>query len=425
MACHRNHAWSAPQTRLLVLVVSLYVWFAGAADDVEELAVEQVRQEAILEKKFWHLRKTIGVEDPRTQDAFFKIFDLWIQLYRLNKADDALRDIVPAASKRKDNFYIKAIQALAFTRWKQSRFREALARFHEMEGLMGKNAALCENIGHTYNSLGEYVEAERYFEDSLSFIREMPEGTDHNEGGILLGLANIKERRGELENGLPLAKQALEFYQKRDKRRGWESSLSAKASMQVSKMNMKLGELKEAEKYTKEAIRLFNLTAGEDSPLTASAYQRLGEILWARGKAKGARKALHRAYELEGIKDAMDLVTILEIHNLLVETHLKSNKGLDRKAFRAYFQVVQAVAHRVRNEMVQDGNAGAYYKTAGELLVLGDDCQEGTKLLTEAVELIQKEKNVDVTGLLGQCKDLLSYCAGTYGKEQAQNSDEL
>ena len=45
---------------------------------------------------------------------------------------------------------IKAIQALSFTRWKQSKFKEAVQLFHEMEKLVGPSAALCENIGHTY-----------------------------------------------------------------------------------------------------------------------------------------------------------------------------------------------------------------------------------------------------------------------------------
>lgn len=136
---------------------------------------------------------------------------------------------------------------------------------------------------------------------------------------------------------------------------------------------------------------------------------------------------MHRAYALEGIKDAMDLVTILEIHNLLVETLIKG-KGLDRKAFRTYFEVVRGVVKRVRSEMQQDGNAGAYYKTAGEMFVLGDDCDEGSQLLIEAHGLIEMEKNVDVSGLLRAVKDLLAYCAGTYEQEPEQNaidSDEL
>jgi uncharacterized protein HemY len=53
-------------------------------------------------------------------------------------------------------------------RWFESQdLKAAVQLFHEMEDTMGKSAALCENIAHTYNSLGEYEKAEAYFRDSL------------------------------------------------------------------------------------------------------------------------------------------------------------------------------------------------------------------------------------------------------------------
>lgn len=397
----------------------------SGVDGEEELAEVQVRQEAELEVKYWHLKKTLGVDDPRTLAAFFKVFDLWIMLYRLNKADQELVDIVPAASKRKDNYYIQGIQALAFTRWKQSRFRESLARFHEMEGLTGKNPALCENIGHTYNSLGEFDSATIYFEDALRLTKISPDHAKKNEGGILLGLAGIKERQGDFKGALPIALKALDYYKAKDVEQGWEGSLTAKASMQCSKLTMKLGKLKEAERYTREAIRLFILTSGEDSPLTAHAYQRLGDIQVLQGDRDSAREALHRAYELEAIKDSFDIMAILEIHNRLVETHLQNPKGLDRQAFTKYFKVVNDVVKRVRVDMKQDANAGAYYKTAGELFLLGNSCNQGLPLLQEAHDLISSEKSFDVTDLLKQTSDLMAICQGTYGASKKEDHDEL
>ena len=68
---------------------------------------------------------------------------------RLNKLSEHLEEIVPVCRKRTDDYKIKAIQALAFVRWKQSKFREAIPLFHEMEEILGKSAALCENIAHT------------------------------------------------------------------------------------------------------------------------------------------------------------------------------------------------------------------------------------------------------------------------------------
>jgi len=395
---------------------------ASRVDTEPEIAEEQIKQEAILEVQFQRLRDKYGLGDRRTLDVFFELFDLWIMLYRLNKADAALKEVVPVCEWRRDDLAIKAVQALAFTRWKQGRYREALMRFHDMEGRLGKSTALCENIGHTYNTLGAYDEAELYFQQALTLTHAQPPGADSNEGGVLLGLAGVQERRGSLEEALPTSVRAYKFYKQRDKERGWESSLTAKAAMQLSKVHMLLGNLEKARRRVVEAIQLFELTAGDDSPLVAGALERLGEILIKQGSEKEARAAFHRAYELEAIKDAFDLVAILEVHNKLVDTHLKSKGGsLDRAGFREYFGVVRQVVDRVRRDLPQDGNAGAYYKAAGELYVLGDTCEVGRPLLKEAASLFVGETSIDPTGLIKQCLDLIAFCDGTYAADGAGN----
>jgi len=403
---------------LPVVLALLHAHPASAAkiDQEPELAVEQVKQEAVLEVKFARMKRTYGIEDRRTLEVFFELFDLWIMLYRLNKADAALKEVLPACEWRRDDLSIKAVQALAFTRWKQGHYREALSRFHEMEGWMGKNAALCENIGHTYNTIGAYSEAERYFHEALQLTRNGRVGgnSESNEGGILLGLAGVQERRGAYSEALPTSNQAYEFYKARDKQKGWESSLTAKAAMQLSKVHMMLGSFGKAEKYVTEAVRLFKLTAGDDTPLLSGAYERLGEVYLHQGYVDKARSAYHKAYKIEAIKDSFDLVPILEIHNKLVDTYLKSESGLDRTGFQRYFGVAGKVVERVRTQLPQDGNAGAYYKAAGELYVLGNDCARGAPLLNLAVRLFTGETSVDTSQLIKQSQDLVAFCGGTY-----------
>ena len=34
-------------------------------------------QEAVLEARFYAIREKYGVDDPRTLEAFFEVFDLW------------------------------------------------------------------------------------------------------------------------------------------------------------------------------------------------------------------------------------------------------------------------------------------------------------------------------------------------------------
>lgn len=412
-----HHA--APLLVLLVQCPSLGE--AAKIDDEPEVAVEQIKQEAVLEVKFAKMKATYGIEDRRTLEVFFELFDLWIMLYRLNKADAALREVLPACEWRRDDLAIKATQALAFTRWKQGRYREALSRFHEMEGWMGKNAALCENIGHTYNTLGFYDQAERYFGEALRLSRGQLGSVEANEGGILLGLAGVQERRGAFKEALPTAIQAYEYFRQRDQQRGWGSSLTAKAAMQLSKVRLKLGQLDEAESGAQEALQLFEETAGVDSPLVVGALSRLGAVLALRGRLPEAQQAFHRAYKVEAIKDALDLVEVMDIHNQLVDTHVRAG-SLDRMAFRKYFAVVEQVLLRVRKEMKQDGNAGAYYKIAGEMYALGSSCSMGKPLLAEAKHLFSVETSIDTSGLIKQCDDLIAYCDGTYaGQVQTEN----
>jgi len=48
----------------------------------------------------------------------------------------------------------------------------------------------------------------------------MPDATQGNEGGILLGLAGVQERQGLYAESLPTAQKAYDFYKERDNQRG-------------------------------------------------------------------------------------------------------------------------------------------------------------------------------------------------------------
>merc|ERR1719379_150407 len=105
---------------------------------------------------------------------------------------------------------------MAFTRWKQSKFREAVGLFHEMEILVGPSAALCENIGHTYSSMGDYPKAEMYFKKSLENMSEAERsGAEGNRAGVLLGLGLIQDRLDKPHEALPLCREAHDLYRRR------------------------------------------------------------------------------------------------------------------------------------------------------------------------------------------------------------------
>lgn len=188
-------------------------------DDDPELVEEQEENERKLEARYKKLVAEKGIDNEDTLNTFFALFDNCIQLYRLNKLSDYLEDVVPVCRKRGDKFKMKGIQALSFVRWKQSRFREALPLFHEMEEHLGKSAALCENIAHTYNSLGDFEKAEDYFRQALRFIEQEHGQNKGNRGGVLLGLGIVRDRLGKHKEALPVCLKAYEFYKERADRK--------------------------------------------------------------------------------------------------------------------------------------------------------------------------------------------------------------
>mmetsp|Transcript_187 Transcript_187/g.762 ORF Transcript_187/g.762 Transcript_187/m.762 type:complete len:935 (-) Transcript_187:62-2866(-) len=377
-------------------------------DDDPERVEEQEQNEIKLEARYKKLLEEKGLQDESTLQTFFALFDNCIQLYRLNKLHTYLRDVLPECRKRTDKYKLKAVQAMAFVLWKQSKFKEALPLFHEMEDILGKGAALCENIAHTYNSMGNYDKAEDYFRQALKFIEQEHGLNRGNRGGVLLGLGLVRDRLGKHREALPVIKQAYDFYKERAN--GAPASLQAKAGISCAKLHAKLGEMEKAEVFIREAVMMYEVTCGETSPLTASAYHELGKCLWAQRKREDAQKALARAYELESMKDAWDLVTLLEIHNTLMDTHLKDTTNINRTKFQEYFKTTEFVTGRVRKNLPQDGNAAVYYKAAGELKSWGGKYSEAKELFNEAIPLFQKEKAMDCSGLIAACRDMLSFC---------------
>lgn len=396
---------------------------AEEGGEIEEIAELQIQEEQRLEKLFAENKEQYGLESEITLGTFFKLFDMWIQLYRLNKCSEALVDIVPICRKKGGTLHVKGVQALAFTVWKQSDFRQAATLFHEIEELIGPSSALAENIGHTYSSLGDYDQASKYFRTALSCLDEEEKAGKKvgDRGGILLGLGLIEDRLGRFESALEAVREAHQVFRKRAN--GKPSSLVAKAGMSVAKILLKLSNDEQDEEKKKameeealktehENVELFEVTCGEDSPLTASALKGLGEAQMRRSLVREAQSSFQRSYHIESIKDSFDLLGIMEVHNLLFNAHMSEvNAGspLDRAAFKRYMPIVDQTLTRVK-ELPQDANAGAYYKVAGEMRAFAEEYREASELLSEAIRLFATEDLGKVFQLIKSCHDLKEYC---------------
>jgi len=397
----------------------------GGCGEADELVELQLVEEVRLEKLFAEKRQERGLDDEETLQVFFKLFDMWIQLYRLNKASEVLEDVVPVCRKRGGNLHVQGVQALAFTRWKQSEFKVALELFHEIEDLIGSSSALCENMGHTYSSIGQYKEAGEYFQRALDCVdAEQKLGKKvGDKAGTLLGLGIIEDRLGNFEKALEIVREAQRLF--RDRSAGKPSSLIAKAGMSIAKILLKLAKTEqdeakkdamelEAIERERENIELFEITCGADSPLTASALKGLGEALMRRNEFTEAQSNFAKSYLLEASKDAFDLVAVMEIHNSLFGAHmaaLNNGQALERTKFREYMPAVDVALARV-GQMKQDANAGAYYKVAGELRAFAEQYAGSLKLLNDAITLFKESDEKCVAGLIQNCIDLKTFCEG-------------
>merc|ERR1740139_2134018 len=301
----------------------------GAASDPEEVLLQQER----LEERMARLRRTRGPSHDATLKATFKLLDCLIGQYKLNMTDLILGEVAAVCRERGSDWYVKWIQSVAFCRWKQHNYKEALRLFHEQEGIVGASAALCENIGHTYSSMGDLTRAEDYFVRSIELLKH---GSFGNKGGVYMGLGLVKDRLGKTREALPILEQALDHYL-RERTQGHQvvdSSIIAKAHTSVGKAQEKLGELAKAARHFAEALRIFRATVGESSPLTAGALATYGKLRMHMGPEhhREAVVLLTKALRLEVGVDSFYLQTAWELLQALKDLGMR---GLSQAAEQA------------------------------------------------------------------------------------------
>ena len=177
----------------------------SGSEDVVSDPEEVVEQEERFEQRFRVHKRKEGLKSDRTLKAAFKLMDCLIGQYKLNRTDEILRELAPACKARAGDWHVKYIQSTAFVRWKQYKFKEALELFLEQQTIVGVSAALCENIGHTYSSMGDLTKAEEYFERAIELLKR---GSYGNRGGIYMGLGLVRDRLGKTKEALPILEQA-------------------------------------------------------------------------------------------------------------------------------------------------------------------------------------------------------------------------
>lgn len=384
---------------------------------------EELCREARLKVRVAELKEQYGVADERFIKKVQKLVSVLIAQYKLDATDEYLDMITEAVTARgeSDPLYIKTIQSRAFCLWKRYKYKDALKLFHEQERIMGPSAALCENIGHTYNSLGDYEAAEKYFVQAMEMLKM---GSFGNKGGIYLGLGLVRERLGKTKEALPILQQALSHYQDEYNRGGQQldSSLIAKSHMSVAHAHENLGELSTAIYHVREALRVFRNTVGNNSPLVANALGSLGRMLQASGDLEEADTVLRHALGMEVKKDAFHLETIFKLLNNLKDLHTSQPKksgslqDLHSKVLPLLAPIQEACRRIDQLQMVEqhtdDGTVAVFYKTAGELLMLAGLYTEAVGLLDRAGKMLKEIKDFDCSSLIESVEYMSVFAKG-------------
>lgn len=374
-----------------------------------------LQQEARCQQMYDTLRESVGDESDATLAAAFELMEQWIGNYRLTLIDKLLngeRNLLEICRQKGGHWYLKGIQMLAFCRWKQFRFREALTLFYEFQERAGKSAVLLENIGHTHNSLGEPEKAEQCFVEALQRIQR---GESGNKGGLLLGLGIVKKARGDLVGSAEILDRALRHYQGLYK--GVEHSLVAKSHTSVGRTFSEMLEHEKAEHHFYEAVRIFWLTCGK-SPLTANAAKKLADIKCDLKRYDDAQQLYRQALELHVGFDTLDLRAILDILNTVPSLHTNPTRRamLSRPGLDQYMAAIRTLKTRVDALGPLDGTGAVTYKSAAELAFAAGARDTAAELFVSALKFFRVTKEADCTRLIADCERMLAVARAPKGK---------
>eukprot|EP00457_Paulinella_chromatophora_P005041 gb/GEZN01005054.1/.p1 GENE.gb/GEZN01005054.1/~~gb/GEZN01005054.1/.p1 ORF type:complete len:546 (-),score=84.45 gb/GEZN01005054.1/:34-1671(-) len=382
-------------------------------EDVQDFLDAEVRLSEELEVA----KATWGPEEPRTVAVYFQLFDVLIAMYRLERLDKLLDEILPVCEKSNAVDFAKAIQMQAFLRYKQFRFKESLANFLKFQSIMGSSAELSENVGHTYNAMGNYAMAESSFQDALRLMEEH-KGNIANKGGVLLGLGTVRQKQKKHEDALPILNQALTFYLQRFK--GQDHSLIAKARMGVASALQSLERYDEALGHIKEAVRLFIKTCSYESPLTANAMCRLATVLLLQKNYQQAQPFLYSALKLHVSYDTLNLPTILTLVQQILDVHAKGGGDPLRKdQYQPYIPLIEEARRNIIAQGLKekdDGTIAVLYKTSSEMCLLAGAFQTAQPMILDALGFLRTVRDLDVSNLIEICESMLVYVVKRIGE---------
>merc|ERR1711964_154836 len=108
------------------------------------------------------------------------------------------------------------------------------------------------------------------------------------------------------------------------------------------------------------------------------------------------------------------------------ECHTIHASEIDDEEVKEYVPMVrQMVANFKRQKINEDGNIGAVYKAAGEVMAtICDEYNEAYALMQRAIEIFRTVTEVDVSGLLSKCNQTLTLIRTLQRKQMVQRPND-
>jgi non-specific serine/threonine protein kinase/serine/threonine-protein kinase len=116
-------------------------------------------------------------------------------------------------------------------------------------------------LGNVLSLMREYETAESYLESALAIFEEST--IDVNTGSVVLALAHLKYKRGDLEQALELAERCIEIFERTV---GSEIQGYVYALYVLSSVHMARGERSRADALFEQALQINEALLGEDHP---------------------------------------------------------------------------------------------------------------------------------------------------------------
>jgi len=372
--------------------------------------MDRVRAERNLQLKFESLRAEKTLRDEHTLEFAFKLMNVWLGNYRLNSVEKLIDEILPITEEKDDEWHTKAIQMKAFVCFKQRKFQESLDNFHKMKTRVGPSAALAENMAHAYNSLGQYENAEKYFEESLFFLNcptHKNPNVAGNPAGVNLGLGIVKKRLNKPRDGITNILVALRMY--KEENPDGKSSLIAKAQTSLGRCLSDMKEYDAGTRVLEQARSLFVETCGECNPLTVDCIGHLADLRLIIRDYDYFNNLLSRSLSLEMQLDTVREEQILETVSKLFNIY----------AFHVPMLPPNRVTHCERalsllhdqwkeRKILRTGQAAVIFMTAGKLATYCGFCDLAVKHLMEALT-IMRNLNVPTEPLEKDCTNWMEW----------------